>query len=1042
MHLLSVFSLRNRALIALVTIVVGLFGGLALTSLKQELLPTFSASRIVIVTQYPGAAPEIVEQDVSTPIETAIQAVSGLDSSSATSSTGFSVVSAIFEFGADIVRAEQRVQLAVNRLDLPADVEPQVVVGSIDDLPVLQIAVTSDLSAADLDAALETQAVPDLTDLTGVREVSVQGALGQRVTITPDADELFRLGLSNVDITDALDAYGVLLPAGSITEDGRTLVVLSGVRIQTLDELAALPLVAAESDGLTTIADVAEVAVVDDPVSSYSRVNAEPALTLGVTKTPAGNTVDVSRAVQEALPAIAEAIGSNTEFTIVFDQAPFIEKSIESLAVEGLLGLVFAVIVILVFLLSIRSTLVTAISIPTSVLLTFIGMQVSGYSLNIITLGALTISIGRVVDDSIVVVENIKRHLSLGEDKKTAILTGVKEVATAITASTVTTIAVFLPLALVGDVTGELFRPFALTTTIALAASLFVSLTIVPVLAYWFLRAPKPAKLGAHAATEQHAEIAPISLIEESARPTVLQRGYLPVIRWTLKFPAITLLMAILVLVGTGFLATGLKTTFIGDSGQNTLTVTQSLENGASLEALDDAATEVESVLLDIEGIETVQASIGSGQGSLRAIFGGRSDVTFSITTDSAVDQTELQAAVRDALAEIDNAGEVSLQAAGGAGGFGASGIEINITAANSADLNGAAQDVLDAVRELDVTAEASSNLSETQPYLAIQVDRERAAELGLSEVAVGGIVTAAMFPASVGSVVLDEKNLSIFIPNSSAPTTVQELRDFSIPTSTGPQPLSELATVEQQEGPASITTIRGTRSATVTVTPGTDDTGSASTVVQTAIDELTLPDSATANLGGVTAQQGDAFAQLGLALLAAILIVYVVMVATFKSLRQPLLLLISVPFAATGAIGLQVISDIPLGVPSLIGVLMLIGIVVTNAIVLIDLVNQYRERGMRAREAIIEGASRRLRPILMTAAATIFALLPLGLGITGSGGFISQPLAVIVIGGLISSTLLTLVVLPALYYVVEGAKERREDRRERKAVDAASSAT
>ena len=1037
MHLLSVFSLRNRALIALVTIVVGLFGALALTTLKQELIPTISASQIVIVTQYPGAAPEIVEQDVSTPIETAIQGVSGLDASSATSSTGFSVVSASFDFGADIVRAEQRVQLAVNRLDLPADVEPQVIVGSIDDLPVLQIAVTSDLSAADLDAALENQAVPDLTDLVGVREVSVQGALGQRVTITPDADELFRLGLSNADITDALDAYGVLLPAGTITEDGRTLVVLSGVRIASLDELAALPLIGAESDGLTTIADVAEVEIVDDPVTSYSRVNGEPALTLGVTKTPAGNTVEVSRAVQAALPAIAEAIGSNTEFTIVFDQAPFIEKSIESLAVEGVLGLVFAVIVILVFLLSIRSTLVTAISIPTSVLLTFIGMQVSGYSLNIITLGALTISIGRVVDDSIVVVENIKRHLGLGEDKKTAILTGVKEVATAITASTVTTIAVFLPLALVGDVTGELFRPFALTTTIALAASLFVSLTIVPVLAYWFLRAPKPKKAGAHAAADEPAEVAPISLDEESARPTMLQRGYLPVIRWTLKFPAITLLMAILVLVGTGFLATGLKTTFIGNSGQNTLTVTQSLENGASLEALDDAATTVESALLDIEGIETVQASIGSGQGSLAAIFGGANDITFSITTDADADQDALQATVRDALAEITDAGEISVQASGG-GGFGSSDIEVDITAANRADLEAAAQDVLDAVRELDVTAEASSNLADTQPYLAIRVDRERAAELGLSEVAVGGIVTAAMFPASVGSVVLDEKNLSIFLPNSSAPTTAQELRDFSIPTALGPQPLSELATVDEQEGPASITTIRGTRSATVTVTPSTDDTGTASALVQAAVDEIELPDSASASLGGVTAQQGDAFGQLGLALLAAILIVYVVMVATFKSLRQPLLLLISVPFAATGAIGLQVISGIPLGVPSLIGVLMLIGIVVTNAIVLIDLVNQYRERGMRAREAIIEGSSRRLRPILMTAAATIFALLPLGLGLTGSGGFISQPLAVIVIGGLISSTLLTLVVLPALYYVVEGAKERREDRREKKAALAA----
>lgn len=260
-----------------------------------------------------------------------------------------------------------------------------------------------------------------------------------------------------------------------------------------------------------------------------------------------------------------------------------------------------------------------------------------------------------------------------------------------------------------------------------------------------------------------------------------------------------------------------------------------------------------------------------------------------------------------------------------------------------------------------------------------------------------------------------------------------------AIPTAAGPLPLSELASVDEQQGPATITTIRGTRSATVTVTPGTDDVGTASAVVRSAVDALELPDSARASLGGVTSQQADAFGQLGLALLAAILIVYVVMVATFKSLRQPLLLLISIPFAATGAIALQLIADIPLGVPSLIGVLMLIGIVVTNAIVLVDLVNQYRERGMRAREAVIEGSSRRLRPILMTAAATIFALLPLGLGLTGSGGFISQPLAVIVIGGLVSSTLLTLVVLPALYYLVEGAQERRAENRERAAVAAAS---
>ena len=1049
MHLLSVFSLRNRALIALVTIVVGLFGGIALTTLKQELIPSVAFPQVIVITQYPGAAPEIVEQDVSTPIETAVQGIPGLDGSNATSSTGFSIVSASFAFGTDLVRTEQRVQLAINRLDLPADVEPRVLTGSIDDFPILQVAVTSDLTPGELEAALESQAVTELTDLEGVREVSIQGAVGERVTITPDKEELFARGLTTADITDALDAYGVLLPAGVITEDGFELPVISGVRITTADELAALPLLSAEVAG-TSIADVATVEVENDPVSGYSRVNGEPALTLAITKTPAGNTVEVSRAVQAALPAIADAIGSGTEFTVVFDQAPFIEKSIEALATEGLLGLAFAVLVILVFLLSVRSTIITAISIPTSVLLTFIGMQVAGYTLNILTLGAITIAVGRVVDDSIVVVENIKRHLALGEEKTQAILVGVKEVAGAITAATATTIAVFLPVALVGDITGELFRPFALTTAIALAASLFVSLTIVPVLSYWFLRAPgakKPrrgrraagedagaeaAVAGSASADAEAAPARPLSLEEESARPTILQRGYLPVIRWTLKRPVATLLLAVLVLGGTGALSTGLQTNFIGNSGQNTLTVAQTLPNGTSLDELDAAATVVEDELLSIDGITTVQASIGSGTGTLAAIFGG-SDITFSLTTDESFDQEELQQSVRDALADLDGVGELSVQTQQGPA-FGGSDIEIDLTATSRDDLESATAELLEAVRDLDVTAEATSNLSDTQPYLAIQVDRERAAELGLSEIAVGGIVTAAMFPASVGSVVIDDRTLSIFLRDTDAPTTVDELRAFSIPTALGPQPLEELATIEQVDGPASITTVRGVRSATITVTPSVQNIGAATVAVQEAVDAAELPDGVQASLGGVASQQSEAFSQLGLALLAAILIVYVIMVATFKSLRQPLLLLISVPFAATGAIALQLIADIPLGVPSLIGVLMLVGIVVTNAIMLIDLVNQYRERGLSVYTALVEGSSRRLRPILMTAAATIFALLPLGIGITGSGGFISQPLAIVVIGGLISSTLLTLVVLPALYYVVEGRRERAAERRERKA--------
>ena len=1023
MHLFSVFSLRNRALIALITIVIGIFGGLALTSFKQELIPSLSLPSVFIVTSYPGASPDVVNTDVSTPIESALQGIENLDSTTATSNTSASTVTASFAYGTDIATSEQRVQLALDRIKtrLPSSVTPQVITFSLSDFPVIQLAVTSDMDANTLASKLSTLTVTNLKQLKGVSDVSLLGAASQRVTITPDAAKLTADGLSIQSIKTALAANGTLLASGSITEDSKTLTVQSGSRIATTDEIAALPLLGARALTPPTIADVATVAVVNDPTTGYSSVNGKPAVTLNITKSAAGNTVTVSQIVRGDIPALERQLGSNTKFTVVADQAPSITQSIDSLAQEGLLGLVFAVVIILVFLFSVRSTIVTAISIPVSVLITFIGMQASGYTLNVITLAALTIAIGRVVDDSIVVIENIKRHIGFGEEKLPAILAGVREVSTAVTASTITTVAVFLPIALVGGLTGELFRPFALTVTMALLASLFVSLTIVPVLAYWFLGNRKVEhKHGGGEATEPVEQV------------TRLQKVYLPVIRWTLKFPAIVLVAALVVLAGSGFLATSLKTNFIGNSGQNTLTVTQTLPLGTSLAAQDTASKEVEAILGKVKGVNTVLLTIGSGGSSLRAAFSGSGSSIFSITTNPDADQAKLQAAVAAELKKITGKGELAVATA--QGGFASSNIEVDITAGSDADLRQASEAILARVKTLSVVARASSNLSASLPYIAVQIDRAKAAADGLSEVQVGGIVTQAMNPSATGSVVIDDKTLSIYVNNTSAPTTAAELKAFSIPTAKGTVPLSDLATIATVNGPSSVTTIKGLRSATLTVTPSTDNTGSASAIVSAAVAKAKLPASATATLGGVTTQQGDSFKQLGLALLAAILIVYVVMVATFKSLRQPLLLLVSIPFAATGAIALQVISGVPLGVASLIGVLLLIGIVVTNAIVLVDLINQYRTRGMKVTEAIINGSSRRLRPILMTAIATIFALIPLGIGLTGHGGFISQPLAIVVIGGLVSSTLLTLIVLPVLYYLVEGAKERRTDRRVAKA--------
>ncbi|MHC5797870.1 efflux RND transporter permease subunit [Lacisediminihabitans sp. FW035] len=1026
MHLFSVFSLRNRALIALITIVIGIFGGIALTSFKQELIPSLSLPSVFIVTSYPGASPDVVNTDVSTPIESALQGIENLDSTTATSNTSASTVTASFAYGTDIATSEQKVQLALDRIKtrLPSSVTPQVITFSLSDFPVIQLAVTSDMDANALAAKLSSLTVTNLKQLEGVSDVSLLGAASQRVTITPDADKLAADGLSIQSIKSALTANGTLLASGSITENDKTLTVQSGSRITTTAEIAALPLLGGRTATALAISDVATVAVVNDPTSGYSSVNGKPAVTLNITKSAAGNTVSVSHTVRDDIPTLEKQLGSNTKFTVVSDQAPSITQSIDSLAQEGLLGLVFAVIIILVFLFSVRSTLVTAISIPVSVLITFIGMQASGYTLNVITLAALTIAIGRVVDDSIVVIENIKRHIGLGEEKLPAILAAVREVATAVTASTITTVAVFLPIALVGGLTGELFRPFALTVTMALLASLFVSLTIVPVLAYWFL--------GSRKAPHKHAGGAVAEPVETVTR---LQKVYLPVIRWTLKFPAVVLIAALVLLAGSGFLATSLKTNFIGNSGQNTLTVTQTLPLGTSLEAQNAASKEVETTLRGITGVKTVLLTIGSGGSSLRAAFSGGGSSTYSVTTDPNADQAALQAKVTSELKKITGKGELALATA--QGGFASTDIEVDITAGSDADLRRASDAILAKVKDLPVVSRASSNLSASLPYIAVQIDRAKAAAAGLSEVQVGGIVTQAMNPSATGNVVINGKTLSIYVDNSSAPTTTDALKAFSIPTAKGVVPLSDLATIATVNGPSSVTTIKGLRSATLAVTPGTDNTGSASAIVSAAVAKAKLPASATATLGGVTTQQSDSFGQLGLALLAAILIVYVVMVATFKSLRQPLLLLVSIPFAATGAIALQVISGVPLGVASLIGVLMLIGIVVTNAIVLVDLINQYRTRGMKVADAIVNGASRRLRPILMTALATIFALLPLGIGLTGHGGFISQPLAIVVIGGLVSSTLLTLIVLPVLYYLVEGAKERRTDRRAAKAASA-----
>jgi len=892
----------------------------------------------------------------------------------------------------------------------------------MDELPVVALAVVAkdgDPDPGTLARAIDDILAPRIKQLSNVRDVSVSGFSPEVVTITLDPMAMAAAGVDMQVVGEVLTNNGLTFPVGTVNEGDQTLTVQGNQPLDSVEALAAVPLVG--QAGPVVLGDVAAVVQGPDTVAGYSRLDGRTAVALSVTKTPAGNVVDVSHAVRDEVEAVRDVLDdAGLEVTVAFDQAPFIEDSITGLAEEALIGLVFAVIIILVFLFSVRSTLVAACSIPLSVLTTFIVMKGTGETINMITLGALAIAIGRIVDDSIVVIENIKRHLSYGEHKHDAIVGAVKEVGGAVAASTMTTVAVFVPIAFVGGIVGELFRPFGLTVTIAMGASLLVALTIVPVLAYWFVKSPVHIDEEDLAHQREQAEA--------KERQGLWQRAYLPTLAAALRHPILTLSAAVLLLAGTVVLSTTLETNFMDESGDDALTVTQTFDPATSLEAKDAEARVLEDILTGLDEVETVQVSVGSAS-SIAAAFMSSDSATFSLTLASSADPVAAERVVRQAVVGKGGPRTTEITVSAGGGMSMGSTIDLVVSAADPKVLAEAAEMVTDAVKLVDGVRQVTNNLSADQDTVTVVVNRDAAAAAGLTETQVLGMVSMMMTPHPIGTLNTSDGRLAVRTSMGAGPGNLEALRALPL---AGPLTLGQLAEVSITQNQMSITRSDGQRTATVQITPDGQDVGGLSGKVQREIDALDLPVGASVRIGGVAAMMNNMFSDMRLALVVAIVIVFIIMVATFGSLLQPFILLISIPFAATGALLALVATGRPLGGPALIGMLMLVGIVVANAIVLIDLINQYRRRGGRTlEEAITEGARKRLRPIVMTALATIFALLPMALGITGSGGFLSQPLAVVVIGGLLSSTFLTLVVVPVLYRYEARWHDAREARRE-----------
>ncbi|MFF0567911.1 efflux RND transporter permease subunit [Streptomyces sp. NPDC004041] len=1024
MSWLSRFSLAQRALIGLISIVALVFGAIAIPQLKQQLLPTIELPMVSVLAPYQGASPDVVEKQVVEPLENSLKAVDGVESVTSTASEGNALVMATFDFGdAGTKQLVADIQQAVNRAraQLPSDVDPQVIAGSTDDIPTVVLAVTSDKDQQTLAGQLDRTVVPALQDIDGVGQVTVDGVQDLQVSVVPDDRKLAAAGLNTGTLAQALRSGGATVPAGSFSESGKSRTIQVGGAYTSLRQIEDLRIVAQDPAGgadepgkPVRLGDVAEVKQEPSTAVSITRTNGKPSLAVMVTMDNDGSAVAISDAVKDKLPDLRRDLGAGAELTVVSDQGPAVSKSISGLTTEGALGLVFAVVVILVFLASIRSTLVTAVSIPLSIVLALIVLWTRDLSLNMLTLGALTIAIGRVVDDSIVVLENIKRHLGYGEERHAAIINAVKEVAGAVTSATLTTVAVFLPIGLVGGMVGQLFGSFSLTVTAALLASLLVSLTVVPVLSYWFLRAPKGTPEDAAEARR---------LAEEKEAASRLQRIYVPVLRFATRRRITSLVIAVAVLLGTFGMVPLLKTNFFDPGEQEVLTVKQELAPGTSLEAADEAARKVEKVLAEDQGVKDYQVTVGSS--GFMAAFGGgtgSNQASYQVTLKNAADSEDARDRIDEALGKLDGIGDTSIAAGDG---FGSQDLSVVVKAADADVLKKASDAVRDEVATIEDVTDVQNDLAQSVPRISVTAN-DKAAAAGFDSAALGGIVAGAVRGTPAGSATLDDTERDIVIRSAEPAATLAELKALPL----GPVELGDIADVKVVPGPVSMTRIDGQRSATITARPVGDNTGAVSTDLAAKIDALDLPEGATATIGGVTEDQDEAFAQLGLAMLAAIAIVFMLLVATFRSLVQPLILLVSVPFAATGALALLLVTGTPLGVPAMIGMLMLIGIVVTNAIVLIDLINQYRAQGLGIMEAVIEGGRHRFRPIVMTALATIFALLPMALGVTGEGGFISQPLGVVVIGGLISSTLLTLLLVPTLYAMVELRKERRAEKK------------
>ncbi|MNO54441.1 Swarming motility protein SwrC [compost metagenome] len=999
------FSLKRASVIIIMVILLLLGGSYSALNLQTENMPDISFPYVMVTTGYPASPDEVLER-VTKPLENAISSLDNIKTMSSTSSDNMSQIMIELQAGQDTDKAKTEIESLLNTLELPGEASrPMVFTEGFASVPVyrMSIHVKEGESQTVLDRALEETILPKLRSITGLDHLDIVGQRNRVMSIRFDTDKMNYYNLTPSEITEQLSGGISSHSAGEIQIVGNALKVNVNEQINSVAELQHYP-IHLPNNGSISLDQLATVESIYES-KFLSRFDGHSAVGINLYKTKSTNIVDFSKQVAEFSDHLQNEF-PELQFETIQNSAIEIESSIHGMIREGALGGLLAAIMILLFLRNVRMTLIVVVSIPLSILFSLLLMGFMDISLNIMTLGGMAIAIGRVVDDTIVVIENIYSELHKAEERNESIIKhATLQVGSAITSSTLTTVGVFSPIAFVSGIVGQVFMPFAITLMCALMASLLVALTVVPLLAKIFVLNAKKGKV-------HH---------ENSQNKWVL--WYKGILEWTLKHPVITVgvsgICFVLVVVLT---VPQLPVSFmpVGKSEKG-IYIQVALPKESSMESTDNIVAEFEEMLSEHkEELNYVQSLIGYNYSNDQYpyIFSFFAEVGPEYDAKTQVRQYKERMEERLPEGSEVNAGVLSY---GDSDSY--SEYSYSLRGDDYFALKDAALMVKTQLKDIKELSNIKDSLSEEKSQVSISVDQDKAKEYGLNPELVANSVQLWISEMTLGEVELNHQKYELKLGLSPEDkSSVDKLEKLQLKTPTGNSVyLSEIASVKMIQAPVTIERDDKKQVVHITAMIESDNVGGVSELATSKINELQMPVGVSGSETGASEEIDESFGQMFIAMIISVLVVYLIMVISFGNARAPFSIMFSLPLAAIGGLIALLLTNESINVTSLIGFLMLIGIVVANAIVLIDRVQQLREEGYGIKEALLEAGVSRLRPIIMTAGATVIVLIPIAVGMS-EGTLISKGLAVVVIGGMITSTLLTLVVVPCVYALLENS--------------------